>query len=190
MLVLAFFPLIFAVHQFIEAGVWLTMGAAPFGQLLVWIYIAIAFLAWPVLCPLSIALSAPRGSEGRMAARAFLVVGCLIDAYLIWKLAHADGIDVRQFGHSLQYMIRYHAHPSVVVEYLYATSVIVPFLLTNNKMINAFGILIGVSFAVSFVLLREVYFSTWCMSAALLSTTIYAAIGWKSTAPISRREST
>jgi hypothetical protein len=189
MLVLAFFPLIFGVHQFIEGGVWLTMGTPPFGSILVSSYIAIAFFAWPVLCPLSVAIAEQQSSAVRIAATIFFVVGCLIDAYLMAKLYHADGIDVKQVGHSLQYLIRYDSHPSVVVEYLYAATAILPFLLASNSMIKVFGLLTGIAFAISYLLLREVYFSTWCMAAALLSTIIYGAIGWRQMAPISLRGS-
>lgn len=189
MLLMAFFPLIFAVHQFIEGGVWLTMGTPPFGSILVSTYIAIAFFAWPVLCPLSVAIAEQKSSEVKIAAKIFFVVGCLIDAYLMAKLYRADGIDVKQVGHSLRYLIRYESHPSILVEYLYAVAVIVPFLLASNRMIKVFGLLTGIAFAISYVLLREVYFSTWCLAAALLSTIIYLAIDWRPVAPISLRGS-
>ena len=54
MLVFAFFPLVFACHQLIEAVVWRSM-EHPFDESVIfrYAYVMIAFLVWPVLAPLA-----------------------------------------------------------------------------------------------------------------------------------------
>jgi hypothetical protein len=175
MLCFALFPAIFSLHQFLEAGVWLSLDNQNDGKLFRYLYILIAFLVWPILSPLA-SLAANRDRQLRPVLWLMLSVGLATTIYLAAKVASADGIDATRVGHSLSYRVDYDLKPPMYIDYLYAISAIVPIILLNNFVIRIYGVVLWIAFLYYFIKLNEVYFSVWCMTAAILSGLIFFSI--------------
>jgi hypothetical protein len=80
MLVFSLFPAIFALHQFIEGAVWLSVDGVIDGNLFRYLYIAIAFLLWPVLTPFAAAF-AEKDPRWRTARYFLFALGLMLGGY-------------------------------------------------------------------------------------------------------------
>ena len=168
MLVFSMFPAIFSVHQFIEGFVWLSIDGAIDGKIFRYLYIFIAVLLWPILTPLAAVVS--ESDRTRRRARTVLfALGLILGGYLVVKLAKATGIEAKVVGHSISYIIHYDSRPPIFIDYAYATITIIPLVTLQNRIIRVIGILVGISFLYSYLEMREVWFSVWCLAAAAFS---------------------
>jgi hypothetical protein len=176
MLVFACFPLVFSVHQLIEAIVWRSM-EHPFEASVYfrYAYVAIAFLVWPVLAPLA-ALFAERDPARRPFWKLLLACGVGLTLYLIAKLFASSGIETIVSGHSLQYEVAYDQEPPPLAAAAYAVITILSFLLVDNRTVKLIGVAILAAFFYSVVHMRAVWYSVWCMSAAIFSLMFALAI--------------
>jgi hypothetical protein len=175
MLLFSLFPAIFSLHQLIEGFVWLSVGGAFDGQIFRYLYILVAVLLWPFLTPLASALAEP--DPGKRAARLSLfVAGLVLTAYLAFKLANATGIDVKVVGHSLSYVIGYDAPLPMFIHYAYAAIAIIPLVTLRNRALNVIGILVAASFLYTFLEMKEVWHSVWCLAAAASSVLFFFSI--------------
>jgi hypothetical protein len=139
MLIFAFFPAVFSLHQFIEGIVWFSI-EQPFHASAVfrYSYILIAFLVWPVLAPLAAAVATTDHWWRRVWVFMFFC-GLALVGYLSMKLAGADGIETTVFGHSISYVVKYQTRPPTQVDYAYAVITALPLLFFGNKVISAIG---------------------------------------------------
>lgn len=161
-------PALFAVHQLVEALVWLgvdgrvgphVQSAAALG------YLVIALPVLPTLLPLSIMLLEPRGARLRLSP--FLGVGLVVSAYLMYALLTGP-VRVVPHPHALSYetSVRYGTLWAV----LYVVAVIGPALLSGYRSIVAFGVLNLLGLVAVSILYVAAFDSLWCLYAALVST--------------------
>ena len=85
------------------------------------------------------------------------------------KLANAAGIEVKVVGHSLSYIIGYDTTPPIFIDYAYAAITLLSLVTLRNRVINVIGIVVGASFLYTFLEMKEVWYSVWCMTAAVFS---------------------
>lgn len=163
-------PLLFAMHQLIEAFVWAgvhgdvthrVQAAATFG------YLLIAFPLLPILLPVAVLLLEPQGRRARVAP--FVVLGAVVAAYLGWAvLAHP--ISVVEHPHALEYVVG--LDHGYLWSGLYVIAVIGPSVLSGYPSIVAFGFLNLLGLITAGVLYEEVFASLWCVYAAMLSVLV------------------
>jgi hypothetical protein len=175
MLVFSLFPALFSLHQFIEGAVWLSVDGVIDENIFRYLYIAIAFLLWPVMTPFASAF-AETNPRLRTARYVLFALGLVLGGYHAIKLAHASGIEVKDIGHSLSYIIGYDTKPPAITKYVYAALAIVPLVTLRNRAINL-GVLVGFSFLYSYVELKAVWFSVWCLEAGIASLLVFFSIG-------------
>jgi hypothetical protein len=176
MLGFAVFPAIFSLHQFTEGFVWLSLNGGFNGVVFRYLYILIAVLLWPFLSPLASFFAEP-ARVGRPVRYALLAAGLMVTGYLAYKLANASGIDVDVVGHSLSYVIRYDTPLPEFANYAYAAVAILPLLVIRNSVLTVLAALAAVSFFYTLHEMREVWYSVWCLSAAVFSGLLYVAVG-------------
>lgn len=163
-------PMLFAVHQIIEAAVWAGVDgdvSMRLQHLAAVAYVVIALPLLPVLVPLAVLLLEPRGSRLRVAP--FLALGVIVSAYFAAAIASAP-VRVTVYDHALFYDtgLRHGALWSVP----YAAAVIGGSVCSGYRSIVAFGWanLVGLS-AVTLVY-REAFASLWCIYAAAASVLV------------------
>ena len=149
MLVFAFFPAVFSLHQFIEGIVWFSI-EQPFHASAVfrYSYILIAFLVWPVLAPLAAAVATTDHWWRRVWVFMF-VCGLALAGYLSMKLAGADGIEATVLGHSISYVVKYQTRPPSSGIRLFSP----PSVLRSKSCAIGVGVL--ATFVYSFLEMRE-----------------------------------
>jgi len=175
MLIFSLFPMIFSFHQFLEGAVWLSVDGALDGKIFRYLYIYIAVLLWPVMTPLASA-AAETDPLRRRVRYVLLAAGLALASYLAFKLATATGIEVKVVGHSLSYIIGYDPKLPVFTDYAYAAITLLSLLTSRNRVINALGVLVGISFLYTYVEMKEVWYSVWCMTAAVFSAFVFFSI--------------
>jgi hypothetical protein len=176
MLAFALFPAVFSLHQFIEGVVWYSI-EKPFHVSVVfrYSYVFIAFLVWPVLTPLAAALA--ETNKWRQRAWTLLFAcGLGLSGYLSIKLAGSGGIEASVVNHSISYVVKYQARPPIQVDYAYAAITAIPLLCFGNKIVKVIGVGVLTTFAYSFFEMREVWFSVWCMAAAVFSGLFFFSV--------------
>ena len=175
MLAFSLFPAIFSFHQFIEGFVWLSIDGAFDGKIFRYLYILIAVLLWPFLTPLASALADPEPRRKSVRLMLF-AAGLVLTGYLAFKLATASGIEVKVVGHSLSYVIGYDPSLPMFVHLAYAAIAIIPLITLPNPAIIALGVAVGAGFLYTFYEMKEVWYSVWCLTAALFSALVFFSI--------------
>ncbi len=168
-LAFASFPAIFALHQFIEGFVWLSIGGgAPPGWLTA-LYLFFAQVFWPVFTPLSVILM-EEDWRRRIGLGILLAAGVLVSATLAVVLMRAD-YAVTVVNGSLKYATGHQFEDRMIGLYLVAT--VAPLILSRYRYVMAFG---GVVLAGSVVTHLAFYYaaaSVWCFFAALGSVFVF-----------------
>ncbi len=163
-------PLVFAVHQLVEAVVWAGAGgdvSPGVTEVAMYGYLAIALPLLPSLVPLAVLLLEPPGRRLRVAP--FLVVGAAVSAYLTFVLVTHD-VEVARHPHALDYSTG--LQHGVVWAVLYVVAVIGPAVLSGYRSIVVFGVANLVGLAVVAWLLRDAFVSVWCVYAAVVSVLV------------------
>ncbi|MCQ4190862.1 DUF6629 family protein [Methylocystis suflitae] len=174
MLLFAAFPLVFSAHQFVEAAVWLTRNDPVVGQPFRYLYTLIAFAMWPVLTPTAAAYAESDPERNRLWWT-MGGVGFVLAAYLIAKLAGADGIDLSVYRHSLAYDPLFE-RPPLATDFLYLLLTVAPLILSERRAIKIFGVAVFLTFVMALAANRPAWYSVWCLAAAVFSFVIAFAI--------------
>lgn len=167
---LAALPVVFGVHQLIEAGLW--RGLEGYGPVGLWrgamiAYLVIAFGVLPVLVPL--AVGALESSAHRARVRSLTVLGAAVAAVLLYALARgpvAASID----GLHIAYRVDlWHGGPLVAIYVLVTCGSL---LLSEHAHVRRFGALNLAAVLVLAWLDQRALISVWCAWAAVTSAAI------------------
>ena len=176
-LMLAFIPVIFALHQALEGVVWLTDAEGWWGRCAGYDFAIIAFCLWPLYVPVAAWLSETDPRRRRFML-GFLVLGAVVVAGAAWVL-HA-GLSIDFTTNQIRYLPakRY----PLIFDYIYAATVTGPLLLHRNNYLRIFGCLILVFFVASILLFNPARYSVWCFFAAISSIILYLFVASRSVA--------
>lgn len=161
---LAALPLLLGVHQIIEAAVWHNDGGTG-PATLAWAVIALPLLALWV--PAAVLCAAPPSARRLLLLP--LTAGAATAAALAYALATRT-VTAEIRGHTVGYSLGLPQTELIVVGYFLAT--IGSLLLSGDRGLVLFGVLVAVGAAVSIVLWRQEYVSTWCAFAAVCSVVL------------------
>ncbi len=163
----ALLPALFALHQFVEAFVWLGVDgrvSAHVQSVAALAYLIFALPVLPVLMPVAVLLLEPHGARLRVVP--FVAVGAVVGCYLMYALLTAP-VSVVEHRHALGYTTGVRHGDLWAV--LYVVAVVGPALMSGYRSIVLFGVLNLVGLIIVALLLVEAFDSVWCIYAALLS---------------------
>jgi hypothetical protein len=161
---LAALPLLLGTHQIIEAVVWHHNGGTG-PATVAWSVIALPLLALWV--PAAVLCAAPASARRRLLLP--LAAGVTTAAALAYALATRT-VTAEIRGHTVGYSLGLPQAELIVVGYLVAT--LGSLLMSGDRGLVLFGVLVTVGAAVSFGLWRQEYISTWCAFAAVCSVVL------------------
>lgn len=163
-------PLLFAVHQLVEAFVWAGVNgyvSTSVQQTAAVVYVLFAFPVLPTLLPTAVLLLEPRGARLRVAP--FVVLGLVVSAYLTYVVLSGPLV-VEAHPHALVYRVG--LENGTFWAGLYILAVVGPSLLSGYPSIVAFGVLNLVGLTLVALAYQEAFASIWCVFAALSSVLI------------------
>lgn len=163
-------PLLFAIHQLVEALVWAASDgdvSRQVGHAAAVAYIIFAVPVLPTLVPLAVLLLEPRTARWRVAP--FVGLGIVVSTYLAAAvLTHP--ITVTVHPHALGYGTGVSNGAFWTV--LYITAVIGPSVFSGYPTIVAFGVFNLVGLIVVAIVYVEAFASFWCILAGITSVLI------------------
>lgn len=174
---LAAAPLLFAAQQVIEGLLWLRLPTAPASALsgaLVVAFLLMAEVLWPTYAPLAAWLAEP--DRKRRALMAPLVLlGAAVSAILLWYLAtQPHGARIVE-DHILYWTEPRHTH---LIALAYLAAVTLPLLMSSQRAVLAFGLVVLAGAASAFIAYRTAGESVWCYFAAAGSAVLLFHFEW------------
>ncbi len=176
-LLLASFPIIFAVHQAIEGALWIVIGSGqlrPLAHGLAASYLLVAYCVWPIGSPAALYLIEPNPTK-RTRMVPLLLLGAGMSLYLLFYiiLGHVEASVVHR---SIYYDIDIPYPDEATV--LYAIAVLLPFFFSSFPPIMILGVMNMLFFGIAYVVYHTTFHSVWCFFAAALSVNIYLFFRW------------
>lgn len=172
--VFASITLFFALQQFAEGVLWLTLkhsGYPVLQALTTQIFIIMAQVIWPALIPVSVLLLEEDRTRKKILL-ALLLAGLYVALSNLYGLVvypvHAE-ISSRH----LVYQSDLHAGFGKVGLALYFGVTVIPLLVSSVRRMYVLGIIMALSFVVSAVFYMQCLTSVWCFFAAVISFVIY-----------------
>lgn len=174
---LAIIPFIFAMQQFTEGGVWLSLTRQDFALWKVpsmYLFLFFAEVTWPICISFSM-MHLEKNKNRKMILRFLFYVSIILSLVLAYSLYHYT-VDVTVIGHHVMYTIDTpDSFKSITNPIYFLTAVIPPFLSTVKKTW-----LIAVILLVSYIIVRVFYedyiISIWCYIATIISAIILLII--------------
>jgi hypothetical protein len=171
---LASFPVFFAVQQFAEGGVWLTINQpshAGLQTLFTHLFLVMAQMVWPVLVPLSV-LWLERNKTRRTIISGLLMVGVAIALYYGYRMI-AHSIHAEIMGKHVVYQDTSMDSSGLVAIVFYLLATIAPLFVSSTKRVYILGIIMSLSFIVSALFYIRCLMSVWCFFAAVISFVVF-----------------
>ncbi len=178
---LAFIPLIFALHQFLEGIVWLGVNAiisAPTQAIAAYSFNIIAFVVWPIYMPLAVLKN--EQSQASPYLKGLIGMGLGIGSYYFWCFTFYSPLQIlvncsASKCDSLSYVFSLPYFDSAI-NYFYFTTTVMPFFLSRNRRIKTW---VGPAFLASFLMTLLIlndppaFPSVWCFFAAIVSASVF-----------------
>jgi len=179
LLMVACIPLLFALQQFCEGVVWLSLQNVITNENIAGtfrlFYLVFAFFIWPIWIPLSLSI-AEKIPWRRVVIYVFLFFGILL-SFMNASYIPENTLIAKIVNRKIEYSM---ANPFEINLWLiigwYTAVIILPTLISSLKVMWLFGLSLLISWVVSEHLFHDNFTSTWCFSSALISLLIYFVI--------------
>lgn len=162
-------PLLFGIQQAIEGAVWVSFGSPIVNAVATYAYSMFSHVLWPIFVPFSV-LMIEKDPTRIKILRIFSFIGFAVGLYLLYFIL-VDPVTAHVVNNSIAYRSPHLYVYLVMALYLIATCG--SCLASSHKIINLFGIVLFISFAIAAWFFTETFFSVWCFFAALLSIIVY-----------------
>ncbi|PKP04567.1 MAG: hypothetical protein CVU11_04080 [Bacteroidetes bacterium HGW-Bacteroidetes-6] len=167
-------PFLFAVQQFSEGFLWLSLTDPSFASLREFSTYAFLFFAqivWPFWVPFAVLKMEPIAKRKKVE-RILLVAGSLVSVYFIWCIFTFPVNGVIADYH-IFYTFGYPPQITPWVSGVYAIATIGATMVSSIKKMWVFGLLVLLSYIVTLIFYFDFFVSVWCFFAAILTVLIF-----------------
>lgn len=168
-------PLLFAMQQFAEGFLWLSLTNPAFADLkevCTYSFLFFAQVAWPLWVPFAILKLEPPDRR-RTIERVFVGIGAVVSLYLAYCLALYN-VDASIDGHHISYKQDYPRWLGPYGSVFYFIATIAPPFFSRIRRMWLLGAAVLVSYVITFILYTDYVISVWCFFASVISVAIYA----------------
>lgn len=184
-LLLATFPLLFATQQFLEGIVWLNLDnkSSLLYSIGAYGFLSFATGLWLILCPVSIYLL-EKDAIRQKVILTLAIIGLFLGIYLL-SCVIREGVLVTPYSGNLLYNLNLLYDFKFIsfydiCKYLYLLVISLPFLISSQRLLTLFGILVILSFIFADKFYQTTFISVWCFLAAVLSGSLWVIFfDWK-----------
>lgn len=177
-LMVALIPLFFAIQQFAEGIVWLSLThswGANVTQIASYSFLFFAYFVWPVWIPLSILCFKSSANQKILLIGTFVIGVSVVSALFYYLII--GGIEASIVKNHIVYINSLNNLLSKELIFmglaLYIIATIAPFFIVKEYGLWFFGLLASIFAAISAYISIYAFGSIWCFFAAILSILIY-----------------
>jgi hypothetical protein len=173
-LLFAAFPLIFAIQQFVEGFVWITLNNEKYN---VWshvpitIFLIFAQVIWTTWVPLSFFVLEKKRTR-KSALFVLTVIGLLISIYHAYCMLFYTYSASNTPGH-IYYQLHFPLQPAFIVSIFYLLTIVLPPFFSSINKTSLLGLFLFVSFIITRMVFHDYVISVWCFFAALVSSLVF-----------------
>lgn len=170
-------PILFAIQQFSEGLVWLSLSDSrflSFQEVSTNTYLLFAWVVWPLLIPLSI-YYLDTSETVKKVCKGLFILALASSLFSLYQIA--IGLPVASINSfHIDYTLMA-THRNWVVDLsqkiVYVVTTLMPLFLSNRKGMKVFAVANLLSLFIAFYFFNNALASIWCFFAALLSGLIY-----------------
>lgn len=171
-LLLASVPFIFAIQQFIEGWLWVSIGKNESAvAVLTALFLFFALFWWPAYIP-AVCYLLEKDKHRKNIFQVLAVVGALVGFYLygnfIWYFSPATVVN-----HCIFYTNPLSPFLKNIAFCFYAMVTVGALVVSSKKIVNLFGILAGILAVLSLWIYLKNFISVWCFFSAIVSFVLY-----------------
>lgn len=173
-LVLGVIPLFFALQQFTEGILWLTISKTGFfgvQTVSTYMFVIMAQILWPVVIPVCMLLI-EKSKIRKNILYGMTGLGAAIALYNTYLLV-TRGIHAEISSKHLVYQSGHDDNFGWLALSLYLVVTVLPLFVSGVKKMYVLGIVMALSFVVSAVFYMQCLTSVWCFFAAVISFVIF-----------------
>ncbi|MCX6781131.1 MAG: hypothetical protein NT003_03415 [Candidatus Magasanikbacteria bacterium] len=163
-------PLAFGAQQFIEGLLWLSLKNGPSLTLpMTYAFLFFAFLFWPIYMPVAAYIMEPE----KIRRQVMFLLGIL--GAVVGVLLYVNFVRNPEAAQILNRCLFYPdqiPYPSVL-GYLYVIATIGPGMISSQKIIRIFSVLVLVFALIAWIVYTRDFTSVWCFFAAIISLVLY-----------------
>lgn len=166
-------PFIFAVQQFSEGFVWLSLtnpSFATWDTVPIYVFLTFAFVLWPVSIPLSVLLL-EKNEKKKTQLEIILGLGVLLALHFTYSMV-VNAVSAKVDSHHIVYAFNNPNTINSLTVVTYGFSAIVPLFISSLKKMQWLGGLLIVSYILTAIFYKGYVTSVWCFFAALISVII------------------
>lgn len=167
-------PFIFAIQQFSEGFVWLSLLNSTnlfWQQLSTYSFLLFALIIWPAWVPISMFLIEKRHKR-KIILGIFSVLGLLFSILsAIYLIIYKSEAQITSYH--IHYELNIPFGAKMMIGLLYLVPTVISNFISSMKGVAIMGIFVLISYFVSRYLYNDYVISVWCFFSALISVTIY-----------------
>ncbi len=166
----ALIPLLFAVQQFCEGFVWLSLknpDSTNFKTVFVYTFLVFAQVIWPIWVPFSF-WRLEKNKKRKKILSAFLVIGAIVSVYLAWCLINFP-VEAYISSGNISYNLQYPHTGTYILGVFYFIPIVISPFISSVKYVNIIGALIFATLLITEIFYTGHIVSVWCYFAAVIS---------------------
>lgn len=170
-------PLIFAVQQFSEGFLWLSLKYPAWEYLQVpmtYTFLFFAQIVWPFWVPFSV-LKIDPSKKRKAYKKLFFTIGIVVSTYLAYCLLSFKVLAKIEGSH-ISYHQDYPSGTSLYGGILYILATVFPTFLSSIKLMWSLGTAIFSSYIITTIFYEGYIVSVWCFFAAIISIAVFAIL--------------
>lgn len=175
--VFASIPLIFAVQQFSEGFLWISL-LDPQHKLWynpsMYAFLFFAQVLWPSFVPVSILLL-EKDPKRKCILKYFTGIGILTGSYFLYCLFYYPVNAIAQ-SHHIKYDLEFPPSLKWISGLLYIVAAVFSPFISSIKWVRLFGCILLISYLITRIFYRDYLVSVWCYFAAVLSLVVLAIV--------------
>jgi hypothetical protein len=171
-------PIIFAVQQFSEGVLWLTLPYPEYHllqYLATYTFLIFAQTIWPICVPLSF-LMFDKKNKFIDIHRLLVLCGTITSLYLSYAMISFE-VKAEIVEHHIVYHQDYPLEDHYIIATLYLLAIIIPPFLFKIKKMIYLGLAILVSCIITTLFYENYLVSVWCFFSSIISVFIYKILG-------------
>jgi hypothetical protein len=170
-------PLIFAIQQFSEGFVWLSLSNtdfAPIQQVSTYVFLFFAQILWPFWVPIAI-IQLEKQSNRRIFQKIFVAIGVLVAIYFAYLLITYH-VQAKIIGYHIKYNQDFPHELGIYGGVFYIIATIAPQFFSHVKRMWIFGVAILISYIITAIFYEHYIVSVWCFFASIISLVVFVTI--------------